>query len=103
MCLGIPGKVVETYDQDGLRMGKVDFGGVRKPVCLEHTSAAVPGQYVIVHAGFALQVIDEQEAQQIFSFLATMNELSELSDTTLALHSSDDPRKFGPTTPPIAS
>jgi hydrogenase expression/formation protein HypC len=59
-------------------MGKVDFGGVSKRVCLEYTPEVQPGQYVIVHVGFALQVVDEAEAKQVFSFLEGMNELGEL-------------------------
>lgn len=78
MCLGIPGKVVETYQEHEMLMGKVDFGGVFKRVCLEHTPDATPGRYVIVHVGFALQVIDEDEAQYVFKFLEGMNELDEL-------------------------
>ncbi len=78
MCLGIPGKVVETYEEHDVLMGKVDFGGVFKRVCLAHTPDAQPGKYVIVHVGFSLQVIDEKEAQQVFEFLESMNELDEL-------------------------
>jgi hydrogenase expression/formation protein HypC len=104
MCLGIPGKVVETYDQDGLWMGKVDFGGVRKQVCFEHTANALPGQYVIVHVGFALHVIDEQEAVQIFSFLAKMNELSELGElSTSTPQTPYDPQSLKPAKSPLAS
>ncbi|MDB5386613.1 MAG: hydrogenase assembly chaperone HypC/HupF [Planctomycetaceae bacterium] len=77
MCLGIPGKVVEIYEEHDMLMGKVDFGGVSKRVCLAHTSDVELGQYVIVHVGFALQVIDEEEAQQVFAFLESMNELDE--------------------------
>jgi hydrogenase expression/formation protein HypC len=78
MCLGIPGKVVDTYVEHDVLMGKVDFGGVYKRVCLEHTPDATAGKYVIVHVGFALQVIDEEEARQVFDFLDGMNELDEL-------------------------
>jgi hydrogenase expression/formation protein HypC len=78
MCLGIPGKVVDTYTEHDALMGRVDFGGITKRVCLEHTPEVQPGQYVIVHVGFALNVVDEHEAQQIFSFLDRMNELGEL-------------------------
>jgi hydrogenase expression/formation protein HypC len=59
-------------------MGKVDFGGVCKRVCLEHVPEARPGLYVVVHVGFALSVIDETEAQRVFAMLAGMNELDEL-------------------------
>jgi hydrogenase expression/formation protein HypC len=78
MCLAIPGKVVETYREHDVLMGKVDFGGVFKRVCLDHTPHVQPGQYVIVHVGFALDVVDEAEAKQIFNFLEGMNELAEL-------------------------
>jgi hydrogenase expression/formation protein HypC len=78
MCLAIPGKVVDTYHEHEVLMGKVDFGGVSKRVCLEHTPDVQPGQYVIVHVGFALEVVNEAEAKQIFTFLEGMNELSEL-------------------------
>lgn len=78
MCLGIPGRVVETYREHEILMGKVDFGGVFKRVCLEHVPESQIGDYVIVHVGFALSRIDEAEAKQVFDFLAGMNELSEL-------------------------
>jgi hydrogenase expression/formation protein HypC len=78
MCLGIPGKVVETYREDDLLMGKVDFGGVSKRVCLEHVPEARPDDYVLVHVGFALSLIDEAEARQVFTFLERMNQLDEL-------------------------
>jgi hydrogenase expression/formation protein HypC len=81
MCLGIPGKIVETYQEHDILMGKVDFGGVLKRVCLEHTRDVAPGKYVLVHVGFALQVIDETEAKQVFEFLERMNELNDLRVT----------------------
>lgn len=87
MCLGVPGKIVEKYSEFDLPMGKVEFGGVFKRVCLAHTPQAQVGDYVIVHVGFALQVIDEAEAGQIFTFLDRMNELDELNqDETLPTH-----------------
>lgn len=79
MCLGVPGKIIETYEEHEVPMGRVDFGGVFKRVCLAHTPAAQPGQYVIVHVGFALQVIDETEAHQVLTFLDRMDELRELN------------------------
>jgi hydrogenase expression/formation protein HypC len=78
MCLGIPGQVVEVYQEHEVLMGKVDFGGVFKRACLEHVPAVQPGDYVIVHVGFALSKVDEDEARQIFAFLSQMNELGEL-------------------------
>jgi hydrogenase expression/formation protein HypC len=78
MCLGIPGKVTETYSEHDVLMGKVDFSGVCKRVCLEHVPEAQPGDYVLVHVGFALSRIDEAEAQRVFEFLAQMKQLDEL-------------------------
>lgn len=80
MCLGVPGRVTETYREYDVLMGKVDFGGVTKRVCLEHVPEVVPGKFVIVHVGFALSVIDEDEARQVFAFLERIHELSELGD-----------------------
>jgi hydrogenase expression/formation protein HypC len=78
MCLGIPGKVVETYREHDVLMGKVDFTGVFKRVCLEHVPEVQPGEYVLVHVGFALSRIDETEARRVFEFLDAMNQLDEL-------------------------
>jgi hydrogenase expression/formation protein HypC len=78
MCLAIPGKVVETYQEHDVLMGKVDFGGVSKRVCLDHVPEVEVGKYVLVHVGFALSVVDEEEAQQVFSFLRQMRELEDL-------------------------
>ncbi len=78
MCLGIPGKVVSTYREHDVLMGKVDFSGVSKRVCLEHVPQVQPGDYVLVHVGFALSRIDADEARQVFAFLEQMNQLDEL-------------------------
>jgi hydrogenase expression/formation protein HypC len=78
MCLGIPGKVTETYQEHDVLMGKVDFGGVSKRVCLEHVPESQVGDYVIVHVGFALSRIDETEARRVFDFLEGINELEDL-------------------------
>jgi hydrogenase expression/formation protein HypC len=78
MCLGIPGKVVSTHREHDLLMGKVDFSGVAKQVCLEHVPDVKPGDYVLVHVGFALSCIDEAEARRVFEFLDQMNQLDEL-------------------------
>jgi hydrogenase expression/formation protein HypC len=78
MCLGIPGKVIETYREHDVLMGKVDFSGVCKRVCLEHVPEVQPGEYVLVHVGFALSRIDEAEAQLVFEFLRQMDQLDEL-------------------------
>jgi hydrogenase expression/formation protein HypC len=78
MCLGIPGKVVRTFHEHDVLMGKVDFGGVCKQVCLEHVPDVQIGQFVLVHVGFALSRIDEDEAAKVFEFLNSMNQLDEL-------------------------
>ncbi len=78
MCLGIPGKVIETYREHDVLMGRVDFCGVSRRVCLEHVPQVAPGDYVLVHVGFALSQIDEDEARQVFEFLERMNQLDEL-------------------------
>ena len=83
MCLGIPGKVVDTYREHDVLMGKVAFGGVSRRVCLEHVPEVQPGEYVLVHVGFALSKIDEQEAQRVFEFLDRINQLDELESPPL--------------------
>jgi len=66
MCLGIPGKVIELFEKDDLPMGKVEFGGIVKDVCLAYEPEAAVGEYVLVHVGFAISRIDEKEAEEIF-------------------------------------
>ena len=78
MCLGIPGRVTETFREHDVQMGKVEFGWVLKRVCLEHVPETRVGDYVLVHVGFALQRIDETEAKRVFEFLERMNQLDEL-------------------------
>ena len=63
MCLGIPGEILEIHEENGLRFGKVRFGGAVREVCLAYVPEAKVGEYVIVHAGFAINTIDEAEAQ----------------------------------------
>lgn len=77
MCLGIPGKIVEIYERDGLRMGRVDFGGVVRETCLAYVPEAQTGDYTIVHVGFALNIIDEDEAQKTLDLLTEVGLLGE--------------------------
>jgi len=78
MCLAVPGKIMEVDDQvAGPRMGVVSFGGIRKQICLAYVPEAVVGDYVLAHVGFALNVIDEKEAQEVFKLLEEMGELAE--------------------------
>lgn len=69
MCLGIPGKIIEMYEKDGLKMAKVDYGDVFNEVCLEPTPEAQVGEYVMVHAGFALNTLSEEEAKETLELL----------------------------------
>ena len=80
MCLAIPGQLVETRQQDGLLTGKVNFGGVLKQVCLEYTPDVVPGDYVLVHVGFAISRVDPEEAARTYQLLAELGQLDELED-----------------------
>jgi hydrogenase expression/formation protein HypC len=79
MCLAIPGRVIETFREHDTLMGKVDFDGIVKKVCLEHVPDIAIGDYALVHVGFALSRIDEREARRIFDFLKEMKGLEELS------------------------
>ena len=82
MCLGIPGKVIEIYQANGMKMGKVDFGGVIKETCLEFLPDIQVGDYTIIHVGFGISQLDEEEAQRTLEMLREMdmlaNELPEL-------------------------
>ncbi|HEU0243528.1 MAG TPA: HypC/HybG/HupF family hydrogenase formation chaperone [Candidatus Limnocylindrales bacterium] len=72
MCLGIPGKVIDIRDEAGLPMGRVDFGGVRKDACLAYLPETRVGDYVIVHVGFAISRLDEEEALRTLEILGEM-------------------------------
>ncbi|NLG96340.1 MAG: HypC/HybG/HupF family hydrogenase formation chaperone [Chloroflexi bacterium] len=77
MCLGVPGKIVEIYTNRGLRMCKVDFGGAVQEACLETLPEAKPGDYTIVHAGFALSLLSEAEANETLAMLREMAMIDE--------------------------
>ncbi|MFZ0888824.1 MAG: HypC/HybG/HupF family hydrogenase formation chaperone [Candidatus Binataceae bacterium] len=77
MCLGIPGKVL-SVDERELRTARVDFGGIVKQICLAYAPDARVGDYVIVHAGFAISRIDEAEAARVFDYIRELGELGEL-------------------------
>lgn len=79
MCLGIPGRIIEMHDDRGLPMGTVDFGGVRRVVCLAYVAGQVAvGDYAVVHVGFAIARVDEAEARRTFEALREMSQLDEL-------------------------
>jgi hydrogenase expression/formation protein HypC len=93
MCLAVPGKLVSVEGDDPLwRSGKVDFGGIFKEVNLAFVPEVVVGDYVLVHVGMALSVVDEQEAAEVFGYLQEMGELAEL-----------EPPGPSPAAPPSAS
>ena len=77
MCLGVPGKIIETYDNNGLHMGKVDFGGVVRETCLEYVPEAVVGDYTIIHVGFAISLLSEEEANETLELLRQMVDLED--------------------------
>jgi hydrogenase expression/formation protein HypC len=77
MCLGVPGRVVEIFHEHEVLMGKVSFDGVLKKVCLAHVEDVEPGEYVLVHVGFALSKIDEAHAREVFELLEQMGALTE--------------------------
>ncbi len=80
MCLGAPGKI-ETIEGEGLlRVGKVSFGGAVKEAHLGYVPEAAVGDYVIVHAGFAISIVDEDEAMRVFGYLRQIGELAELEE-----------------------
>ena len=87
MCLAIPGKIVTiVVDENfGFRSGKVEFGGIRREVCLSYVPEAQIGNYVLVHVGFALTIVDEQEAQRVYEFLSGLGQLEELQEDSMEL------------------
>jgi len=74
MCLGVPGKIIEIYETEGLRMGKIDFGGITREACLAYVPETEVGDYTIIHVGFAISRLSEEEAQ------ATLEILNEIAD-----------------------
>ncbi len=81
MCLAIPGKITSISGEEPLtRMGKIDFGGVLKDASLAYVPEAKVGDYVIVHVGFAISRVDEEEAQKVFEYLREMEDLAELEE-----------------------
>ena len=100
MCLAVPGKITSISGDDSLmRTGKVDFGGILKEVSLAYVPEAQLGEYVIVHAGFALSRVDEAEAQQVFEYLREMQELSDLEESGAGVspvHERVSPSETGP-------
>ena len=80
MCLAMPGRLVERYDAQGVAMGRLDFGGSQREVCLEYLPELQIGQYAIVHVGFAISLLDEQAALDTLAELARLGLLEEGTD-----------------------
>jgi hydrogenase expression/formation protein HypC len=78
MCLAIPGRVVETFAKNGMQMARVQFGGVIREACLEYVPETQVGEYVLVHVGFAISRVDEDEAHRTYQALMELGQLSEL-------------------------
>ena len=77
MCLGVPGQVIEIYEEQNTRMGKVDFGGIVKVVCLDFVPDVQIGDYTIVHVGFAITQLDEESARETLALFQEMGILEE--------------------------
>jgi len=77
MCLGVPGKIIKTYEDNGLQMAKVDFGGVVREACLSYVPEAQVGEYCIIHVGFAISLLSEIEAMETLDLLKQMGNLEE--------------------------
>ncbi len=77
MCLGVPGKVVEIYEADGIRMGRIDFGGIVKEACLDFVPEIELGEYAIIHVGFAITRLDEESAMETLDLLNQIGSVAE--------------------------
>jgi hydrogenase expression/formation protein HypC len=77
MCLAVPGKIIEIYEAGGLKMGKVDFGGVKREACLAYIPDAEIGDYTVIHVGFAISKLSEQEAQESLALLQEISNIEE--------------------------
>jgi hydrogenase expression/formation protein HypC len=77
MCLGIPGKITDIYERNDFQMGKIDFGGVSKEVCLAYVPEAKVGDYALIHVGFAISLMDEDEAMETLKLIKEVTDFSE--------------------------
>ena len=80
MCLGIPGKIIEKYEEDGMQMGTVDFGGAKNKICLEYIPEAKIGDYTIVHVGFGISILNEEEAKENMRYIEELKKISDEMD-----------------------
>jgi hydrogenase expression/formation protein HypC len=86
MCLGVPGKITEIYEKNGMKMGKVDFGGVTRETCLDFVPEAQIGDFTIIHVGFAISLLSEEEANKTLEMLREIGNLGE----ELGLYDNED-------------
>ncbi len=77
MCLGVPGKIIEMYETGDLKMGKIDFGGVTREACLDFVPEANLGDYTVIHVGFAISLLSEQEAQETLDLIREIINIEE--------------------------
>jgi hydrogenase expression/formation protein HypC len=77
MCLGVPGKIIDRYDADGLPMGRIDFGGTVREACLAYVPEAQVGDYTVIHVGFAISLLSEEEAHATLALLQEIIDLEE--------------------------
>ncbi len=75
MCLGVPGKIVEMYEKSGLKMAKVDFGGIFREACLDYVPEAKMGDYCVIHVGFAISLLNEKEAMETLDLLKQISDI----------------------------
>ena len=90
MCLGIPGKIIDIYTQNELLMGKIDFGGVTREACLTYVPEAKIGDYAVVHVGFALNLLDEADAQETLKTFYEIDLFAPPDDSYASLPDSED-------------
>jgi hydrogenase expression/formation protein HypC len=76
MCLAVPAKILEIYERDNLKMAKVDFGGARREACLDYVPEAKVGDYCIIHVGFAISLLSEDEAQETLAMLKEIDQFT---------------------------
>ena len=77
MCLGVPGRIVELYEKGGLKMAKVDFGGIFREACLDYVPDAKLGEYCLIHVGFAISILSESEAMETLELLQQISDIEE--------------------------
>jgi hydrogenase expression/formation protein HypC len=85
MCLGVPGKIVEIYEKQGLSMAMVDFSGVTREACIEHVPEAKVGDYAVIHVGFAISLLSEEEAMETMDLLREILEAGDQLEDELGL------------------